>query len=153
MGYESLLLLGILAVLLLLPHLLIGHLLHRVASPLILWAHLFLVRFRFAWFWTHGGQTLAMRARRLRVVTKTGRAITPTQALLRFLLSWPSLGIFGIGILWALVDRRSSSCTTGLPGRESFFVVARNSTPLEPPDHSHGRQHEQRGRGNCAEKR
>ena len=122
MGYESLLLLGILAVLLLLPHLLIGHFLHRVASPLILWAHLFLVlAVYFAWFWTHGGQTLAMRAWRLRVVTKTGRAITPMQALLRFLLSWPSLGIFGIGVLWALVDPEKQFLHDRLAGTRIVF--------------------------------
>ena len=123
MVYESLLMLGTLAVLLLLPHLLIGHFLHRVASPLILWAHLFLVLVvYFAWFWTHGGQTLAMRAWRLRVVTRTGRAVSPTQALLRFLLAWPSLGIFGIGLIWALVDPEKQFLHDRLAGTRIVFL-------------------------------
>ena len=123
MVYESLLMLGTLAVLLLLPHLLIGHFLHRVASPLILWAHLFLVlAVYFAWFWTHGGQTLAMRAWRLRVVTRTGRAVSPTQALLRFLLAWPSLGIFGIGLIWALVDPEKQFLHDRLAGTRIVFL-------------------------------
>lgn len=104
--YEILLLLGVLAVTLLLPHVLIGQFLHRLATPFVLWAHLFLVlALYFTWFWTHGGQTLAMRTWRLRLVTRGGAPLRPARALLRFLWCWPSLGICGIGILWALVDR------------------------------------------------
>ena len=125
MGYESLLMLGVLAVSLLLPHLLIGHLLHRVASPFVLWAHLFLVlAIYFAWFWTHGGQTLAMRAWRLRVITRSGQPIRPAQALGRFLLSWPSIGIFGIGIFWALIDPDRQFLHDRLAGTKIVFQRA-----------------------------
>ena len=76
----------------------------------------------FAWCWTHGGQTLAMRAWRLRVVTRTGRAVNPTQALLRFLLAWPSLGIFGIGLIWALVDPEKQFLHDRLAGTRIVFL-------------------------------
>lgn len=122
MGYELLLMLGVLAVTLLLPHLLIGHFLHRVASPFVLWAHLFLVlAIYFAWFWTHGGQTLAMRAWRLRVVTRSGQPLRPAQALMRFLLCWPSLGIAGIGVFWALVDPEKQFLHDRLAGTRIVF--------------------------------
>jgi uncharacterized RDD family membrane protein YckC len=58
----------------------------------------------FAWPWTHGGQTLGMRAWRLRVVQVDGSPITWAQATRRFgasLLSWAPLGA---GFLWVLVD-------------------------------------------------
>ena len=42
----------------------------------------------FGWFWSHGGQTVAMKTWRLRVQRVDGRPLTFTHALLRFLLSW-----------------------------------------------------------------
>jgi uncharacterized RDD family membrane protein YckC len=59
----------------------------------------------FAWFWLHGGQTLGMRAWRIRLQSRGGGPITLWQALLRFLvaiLSWLALGL---GFLWSLWDR------------------------------------------------
>jgi len=105
MCYDFLLLIGVLVVLLLLPHALIGHFLHRMASPVILWAHLFLVLAAyFVGFWSFRGQTLAMRTWRVRLTTRTGRAPGPAQALLRFLLCWPSILLCGLGIVWAVFD-------------------------------------------------
>ena len=65
--------------------------------------------FYFGWFWTHGGQTLGMRAWRIRVETREGNTITWTRALLRFvgaMLSWLAAGI---GFLWILVDKERLS--------------------------------------------
>lgn len=42
----------------------------------------------FVWFWSRGGQTVAMRAWHLRVVDLQGRGLTQTRALMRYLLSW-----------------------------------------------------------------
>lgn len=106
MAYESLLLLGVLAILLVLPHVLLGAFAHRLAAPIVLQFHCFVVLLiYFLWFWTNGGQTLAMKTWRIRLVTRDGLAVPPVQALLRFLLCWPSLALGGGGILWALVDR------------------------------------------------
>ena len=69
--------------------------------------YLFLVCFWFyAWFWTHGGQTLGMRAWRLRLQRLDGRPVTLWQALLRFLAAIPSWALFGLGFLWLLVDKK-----------------------------------------------
>jgi uncharacterized RDD family membrane protein YckC len=106
MAYESVLLSGLLAVTLVLPHVLIAAFAHRLATAVVLWAHLFLVLLiYFIAFWSHGGQTLAMKTWRIRLVTRDGQAVRPTQALLRYLLGWLTLVPGGIGILWALVDR------------------------------------------------
>jgi uncharacterized RDD family membrane protein YckC len=67
---------------------------------------LFLICFSFyAWFWLHGGQTLGMRAWKLRLQNKDGRPITVWQALLRFLVAVPSLAFAGLGFLWMLIDK------------------------------------------------
>jgi uncharacterized RDD family membrane protein YckC len=67
---------------------------------------LFLICFSFyAWFWLHGGQTLGMRAWKLRLQNRDGGPITIWQALLRFLVAIPSLAFAGLGFLWMLVDR------------------------------------------------
>lgn len=42
----------------------------------------------FIWFWTHGGQTLAMKTWYIRLVSRDGGPITPRQALARFMTSW-----------------------------------------------------------------
>ena len=41
-----------------------------------------------AWFWSRGGQTVAMRAWHIRLVTKAGGPVTQAHALARYLLSW-----------------------------------------------------------------
>jgi uncharacterized RDD family membrane protein YckC len=58
----------------------------------------------FVGFWLRGGQTLGMRAWRIRVVRADGRPLHAGNALLRALgalLSWAALGL---GFLWMLVD-------------------------------------------------
>ena len=53
--------------------------------------YLFMVAFFFfAWFWTHGGQTLGMRAWRLRVQQRSGGGLSWWHALLRFLSALPA---------------------------------------------------------------
>ena len=59
----------------------------------------------FAWFWLHGGQTLGMRAWRIRLQKRGGGPVTPWQVLLRFLAAIVSWLALGLGFLWSLVDR------------------------------------------------
>jgi uncharacterized RDD family membrane protein YckC len=42
----------------------------------------------FVTFWSRGGQTVAMRAWHVRVVTASGAALTPARALARYVLAW-----------------------------------------------------------------
>ncbi len=55
----------------------------------------------FSWFWTHGGQTVAMRAWCFRVERTDGRPLRFVQASMRFLLAW----LLPVSIVWALFDR------------------------------------------------
>ena len=56
----------------------------------------------FGWFWTHGGQTLGMRAWRLRVTAEDGSKVSSRAAAIRFAVGLVSLGVFGLGFWWAL---------------------------------------------------
>jgi uncharacterized RDD family membrane protein YckC len=59
----------------------------------------------FLWCWLRGGQTLAMKTWRIRLVAKNGHArLAPHAALLRFLYAL-LLVPTTIGIFWAMVDR------------------------------------------------
>lgn len=77
------------------------------AEPADPWFRLFLLLISalfFAGFWTRG-ETLGMRAWKLRVVGPDGRPPGWGRALLRFgaaIVSWLPLGL---GYLWVLVDR------------------------------------------------
>ncbi len=51
----------------------------------------------FVWFWSHGGQTVAMKTWRIRVQTTDGRRLSMVRAIARYLLGWlwllPALSI------------------------------------------------------------
>ena len=53
----------------------------------------------FVWSWLRGGQTLAMKAWKIRLVE-----VTPVKALMRFLIACISVPT-GISLVWALFDR------------------------------------------------
>ena len=53
--------------------------------------------------WSRGGQTIGMRAWRVRIVDNQGRSPKPTRSLLRFALALISL-IAGFGFIWCLFD-------------------------------------------------
>lgn len=72
----------------------------------LMWLHVFvLLMLYFVWCWLNGGQTLPMKTWKLRIANHDGSPPRPLQALLRYMAAWPSVAIFGVGILWALVDK------------------------------------------------
>jgi uncharacterized RDD family membrane protein YckC len=42
----------------------------------------------FSWFWSHGGQTVAMKTWHIRLLTKDGQPVPAARAALRYALSW-----------------------------------------------------------------
>ncbi len=75
-------------------------------TPKILWLNiLLLLLVYFVWCWLNGGQTLPMKTWKLRLANADDSPLRPLQAVLRYLLAWPSILMFGVGILWALVDK------------------------------------------------
>lgn len=101
----------------------------------VFYTYLFIISwFFFAWFWTHGGQTLGLRSWSLRLQTTQGYAINWSRSLLRFLIAgtpWlislfvysklssmqdiESVYLYAVfligfsGILWILIDKKNRS--------------------------------------------
>jgi len=73
-------------------------------------ALLLLVTFAFyGWFWTHGGQTLGMRAWRLRVQRRDGHALSWLDAACRSAAALTLLLPPGLGLLWIVLDGRRAA--------------------------------------------
>ena len=66
---------------------------------------LFVVGAYLVWFWTRGGQTLAMKTWRIRLVRDDGGAVSPGRAVHRYLLAVLGTFAIGLGFLWAFFDR------------------------------------------------
>jgi len=68
--------------------------------------YLFSVSYLFyTWFWTHGGQTLGMRAWKITLVDLDGNAVNRRQATGRFFAAILSWACFGLGYLWCIFDK------------------------------------------------
>ena len=76
------------------------------------------------WFWSHGGQTLGMRAWRLQVVDANldGRPVNFFQCLSRFLMATLSLGCFGLGYIWVLFSASGDSWHDSLSNTRTLVL-------------------------------
>lgn len=96
------------------------------------------------WFWTHGGQTLGMRAWRLKVLDARLDGTPPhfIKCVLRFVGAFFSISAFGLGYLWVLFDpnkdtwhdRISNTRTLVIPKEENKRNKFRDSRriPRDP---------------------
>ena len=73
-------------------------------------------------FWMRGGQTLGMRAWRLRVVRNDGKALTFKDALVRYLSAIISLAALGLGFLWVLIDQEKLSWHDRISGTRLVMI-------------------------------
>lgn len=98
--------LGVLSVAFMIPQLALGLGFGIVLPGPILFGHLFIVLGAyFLWYWSHGGQTLAMQTWKLQISTPSGTAPSMQFLVLRYLLAWPSILFYGAGLIWVLFDR------------------------------------------------
>jgi len=75
----------------------------RVLQQLFLWA---VIGAYYLWCWTKSGQTLAMQAWHLKLVTQEGALLSMKAALIRYLFATLSLLPLGLGFLWAMADKQ-----------------------------------------------
>ncbi|MFN6961701.1 MAG: RDD family protein [Rhodocyclaceae bacterium] len=133
MLYESLLLAGVLLIAFLLPQMALGMGLGNVAPGPLLLVHVFVViAAYFLWHWRHGGQTLAMKTWRLRIVGLDGEPPSNARLLLRHLLSWPSVLFYGAGLFWAFFDRDRQFLHDRLAGTRIIYVPPTTAAKLPP---------------------
>ena len=78
----------------------------------------------FIWFWSHGGQTLAMKTWRIRLESDTGHPVPIMRAGVRYLLSW--LWVLPGLLLAALFDAKGPMLAI-IPGANVviWLVLAR----------------------------
>lgn len=109
MLYDLLLLLSVLFLATIVPVVLNGGQAINSGNPLFFFYLLMVGLFFYGWFWTHGGQTLGMRAWKIYLVGQNHVSITWKQASLRFaaaLLSWLFLGL---GFWWQWIGKEKQS--------------------------------------------
>jgi uncharacterized RDD family membrane protein YckC len=102
----------------------------QVFYPIYLLAISFLF---YGWFWTHGGQTLGLRAWNLKVLTVDRQPINWKQALIRFFAAFFSWSFCGLGFLWILIDKQHRSWHDNLSGTALFFDTAKNKIDTSSP--------------------
>ncbi len=79
----------------------------------------------FIGFWCRGGQTLGMRAWRIKLISADGGAINLTQALKRLLGVLLSIAPGGLGYWWQLFDRDNQSWHDRLSGTRVVLIPKR----------------------------
>ena len=102
--YEFLVLLAIIFIASFIFHLVFRDTNASYFKPLYHLYLLFVMGYYFIWFWTHGGQTLAMQAWKIRIVTSEGQMLSNRKAIIRYLLAVTGTLFLGAGFLWALID-------------------------------------------------
>ncbi|WP_428353331.1 RDD family protein [Methyloprofundus sp.] len=83
----------------------------------------------YGWFWTHGGQTLGLRAWKLRLVNEHQADISWKQALIRFLTASCSWLACGLGFFWR-VWQKDGKTWHDLSSKSYLIVIEPNATDL-----------------------
>ncbi len=99
---------------------------HALSGRFGLQAFLFVVLgIYFTWFWSHGGQTVAMKAWHIRLVNRDGTPVSELRAFARYLLSWMWF-VPALLVLW-LSDARApgAAAVALLVGVLGFALLAR----------------------------
>jgi uncharacterized RDD family membrane protein YckC len=97
-----------------------------ITGSLLFPLYLLIVSFIFyGWFWTHGGQTLGLKAWKLKVLTFDQQPINWTQALIRFTTAIIAWSLFGLGFLWIIFDKNKHGWHDRLSKTAVFFDAQR----------------------------
>lgn len=72
----------------------------------------------YGWFWTHGGQTLGMKAWHVYLVHNDGKFISWKTAFIRYICAIISWACFGLGFTWILIDKRKRAWHDTLSGTQ-----------------------------------
>lgn len=121
--YESLILLAVIFIASFIFHLIFRDPAAVYFKPLYQFYLLVVMGYYFIWFWTHGGRTLAMQTWKMRIETINGEALDQRKAMIRYLLAVTGIIFFGIGILWALIDRHHQYLHDRLAGTRIVLVT------------------------------
>ncbi len=86
----------------------------------------------FAVCWRRGGQTLGMRAWRIRLESCSGQVSWPA-TVVRFITAWASALVFGLGFLWSLGHRHGATWHDLASGTRLVTLPRRGSVSVGAP--------------------
>ena len=134
MTYDALLLLAIIMICFVPVPLLSDSFRASIAGKALLQSYLALILFVFfSWFWTHNGQTLGMRAWRLKVISLDGNTINWGSAAKRFILAMISFAAFGFGYLMCLVHPKNMTFHDLFSGTKLVMVEKKKNKSGNSP--------------------
>lgn len=90
----------------------------EAGNPIFLLYLLMVSLFFYGWFWTHGGQTLGMRAWKVYLVGQSQIEVTWKQASVRFCVAILSWLCVGVGFLWQWLSKEKLSWHDLLSGTQ-----------------------------------
>jgi len=100
----------------------------RLIGSMIFIVHCLSISFLFyGWFWTHGGQTLGMRAWNLYLIKPDGQFIDWKIAAKRYcasILSWAALGL---GFTWILLNKEKLTWHDMLSNTQIIYSAQKNT--------------------------
>lgn len=126
--YESLVIFSLLLVGFWIPQSLILATGLKLPGNVLLLHIVLLLLLYFLWFWLNGGQTLAMKTWKLRLISTEGSYLRPGQALVRYLAAWGSLLLFGVGFLWAFFDPQRRFLHDRVAGTRIIGITSGNNS-------------------------
>ncbi len=134
MVYDAILLLAVIMICFVPVPLLSETFRESIVGRLILQCYIALILFVFfGWFWTHHGQTLGMRAWRLKVTRHDGRSVSWGAAGKRFILATISFAAFGTGYLLCLFHPTNMTFHDLYSGTKLVLVAKKKSRSGNTP--------------------
>jgi len=88
--------------------------------------------FFYGWFWTHGGQTLGMRAWKVKLIDQQQNSISWKQSIIRFvaaIISWLALGM---GFWWQYFGKDKQSWPNSFSGTYLHYNKNAKNKSLSP---------------------
>ncbi len=80
----------------------------------------------FYWFfWRRGGQTIGMRAWRIKLVDLEGKRRSHLQCLIRLLTAPISFFTFGLGFFWCLIDKQGATAHDRI-SKTQVLIIPKN---------------------------
>jgi uncharacterized RDD family membrane protein YckC len=83
----------------------------------------------YVWFWMHGGQTLGLKAWKIKLCNLDGNSINLTEATMRFFAAILSWGCLGLGFFWCLFDQNKRSWHDHLSKTQLRLVSGEKISP------------------------
>ncbi|MES1987896.1 MAG: RDD family protein [Pseudomonadota bacterium] len=101
----------------------------RYSLQLFLWLS---VGVYFVWCWQRKGQTLAMQTWQLKLLNQEAQLLPLKAAIFRYILASLSLMVFGVGFLWAIIDRDRLFLHDRLLKNKIIYAPRKRASPHPP---------------------